>query len=96
MNLFFLCTESVPVSNMGYANFCFWYVYILMFIYLPVYLALDDGSTAPVPAAPPPPPPITDSDLDWHFTIAHACMATALDMFNVPVDSGATQKQAAT
>ena len=69
-----------------------------MFIYLPVHLALDDGSTAPVPAAPRPPPAtgITDSDLDWHFTIAHACMATALDMFNVPVDSGATQKQAAT
>ncbi len=31
-----------------------------------------------------------------HGLEAHACMATALDMFNVPVDSGATQKQPAT
>jgi NAD-dependent DNA ligase len=36
------------------------------------------------------------TDLDWHFTIAHACIATALDMCNVPVDSSVTQKQAAT
>ena len=56
------CTESVPISNTEYANFCVCYVNILMFIYLPVYLALDDGSTAPVPAAPPPPPAITDSE----------------------------------
>ncbi len=36
-------------------------------------------------------------DLDWHFTIAHACLVTAFDMCNVPVDGGVTQKkQAAT
>ena len=48
----------------------------------------------PGPAGPAGPPAITD--LDWHFTIAHACIATALDMCNVPVDDSATQKQAAT
>ena len=40
--------------NTGYANFRFGYVYILVFIYLPVYLALDDGSTAPVQLSPRP------------------------------------------
>ncbi len=49
-----------------------------MFLYLPLGRALDDGSMAQVPAAPPPPLAITD--LDWHFTIAHACIATALDV----------------
>ena len=67
-----------------------------MIIYLPVYLALDDGSTAPVQLRPRPAGPPAITDLDWHFTIAHACIATALDMCNVPVDDGATQKQAAT
>ncbi len=62
-----------------------------MFLYLPPVRALDDRLTVPVQAAPTPPPAITD--LDWHFTIAHACIATALDMCNVPVDGGATQKQ---
>jgi hypothetical protein len=62
-----------------------------MFSYLPPGRALDDGSTAPVPAAPPLQPAITD--LDWHFTIAYACIATALDMCNVPVDGDTTQKQ---
>jgi hypothetical protein len=65
-----------------------------MLFYLPPGQALDDGSTAPIPAALPPPPAI--KDLDWHFTIAHACIATALGMCYVPVDGGTTQKQAAT
>ncbi len=63
-----------------------------MFIYLPVYRL-----TAPVqlhPRSRPSRPQPTD--LDWHFTIAHACLVTALDMCNVPVDGGTTQKQAAT
>ena len=64
---------------------------IYLCFYLPPGWALDDGSTAPVPAAPPPPPAIMD--LDWHITIAYACIATALNMCNVPVDGGATQKQ---
>ena len=57
-----------------------------MFIYLPVYLALVDGA-GPGSSAPA---------AGHHGLGAHACMATALDMCNVPVDCSATQKQAAT
>ncbi len=71
------------------------YIYLYSYICLCTWLLMTDqrrlSSSAPVRPGPSGPPAITDPD--WHFTIAHACIATALDMCNVPVDGGATQKQ---
>ncbi len=46
------CTERVLWSNTGYATFYFFCIFIHIFLFLPVYLALDDRSTAPVQLGP--------------------------------------------
>ena len=76
-------------------------VYIFqMFMFLPVYLALDDGSTAPVPLRPRPWPrrQSPGSGLASHDSgrIAYHSIATGFGMCNVPVDGSTTQKQAMT
>ncbi len=46
------CTARVQTPNTGYATMEMFMYIIPMFMFLPVYLALDVGSTAPVPLRP--------------------------------------------
>ncbi len=46
------CTARVQTPNTGYATMEMFVYIFQMFMFLPVYLALDVGSTAPVPLHP--------------------------------------------
>ena len=71
------CTASVQTANTGYETLENLVSILLTFLFLSVYLAPDDGSTAPDPL-PRRPHDVHHPDLDWHLTIAHPRIATGL------------------
>ncbi len=89
MRMHYHCTERVQTPNTGYRAEQMFVSISELCKFLPVYLALDVGSPAPVPLRhrlrPWRPPP--GSGLESHDSPSQHC-----NMSNVPVDGSATEK----